>query len=811
MSNSILTRSASLIFVGVLALAGCKGDRGPAGPPGSGVPVVPGGGLQVAIVSATAPATGPETVTFTVKDASGTPIDFLTELSAGNFGATRGPRFSIAQASVPGGTYNQALYETASPGEPSGKQTRPTQVPNSILSLTDAAALYTKNADGSYTFTFPTAAPGLPALADGFPIAPVQSAPTLVGIQAARTFEGVQYPAGASLEFIPAGGTVTPRQVVSDAACNNCHKHLTAHGTRRTVGLCLTCHTPGWVQNPTSNNTANAIDFRVLVHRIHRGQQPTDVQNTGNPWLYKWSATNDFSTVAFAPPNTVRNCVFCHQGGAQSDNWKTKPSRAACGSCHYAVDFATGAGHAGGPMPNDDSCAVCHHPDDTPPAGVAPSITKVHSFLYDALTNTSFNGADLGVVVDSVDVSNPTAGTVTFTVTRDGVPADVKATPLDSLRFTIAGPTTDYGGAKGPVAGSGVLDHAPGYIQTGAFSGANASFLTPTGTPGQFTAPLATISGTPPAATNIDLTNANGQTVGVGVEAFVLETGTCPTPPCAEREWAQKPLPPTPTSPTGVVYARVGGGNPTPRRLITDAAKCNVCHVDLGFHGGEARKGPDYCAMCHNSQNVNDERTSQFEVDPVSGQPFTKTPGPVQLSVMIHKIHKGAERVPVDSLPNPRPTFTLGATRDFRADAESGRAEGEAPPVEFSHAFPGDIKDCQTCHLPGGYGLPEASVLPTRSVTFTCKESAGADANAVCGTLSATGGVVAPDTAAGDAFWNKTQTSVGSGRAHCSSCHDGIAADAHISQNTIGGVESCDVCHGDGRFMDPIEIHQPRP
>jgi OmcA/MtrC family decaheme c-type cytochrome len=809
MSGSMLKRSAALILAGAFVLIGCEGDEGPPGPPGTSVPVVPGAGLQVDILSATAPATGPATVTFTVKDGVGTPIDFLAELAAGRFGATRGPRFSIAQAPVAGGTYEQALYETASAGAPSGKQTRPTSVPASI-SLADAAALYTQNADGSYTFTFPTAAPALPTLADGFPLPPVQNQQTLVGIHAARTFEGVQYPAGDSLEFIPAGGTVTPHQVVSDAACNKCHKQLTAHGTRRTVGLCLTCHTPGWVQNPGANNTANAIDFRVMIHQIHRGQQPTDVQNVDNPWVYKWSVNNDFSTVAFAPPNTVRNCVFCHEGGAQSDNWKTRPSRAACGACHYAVNFTTGAGHLGGPQANDSACAGCHQPDTD---GAAPSITKVHSFLYDALTNTTFQGADLGVVIDSVDVSDPTAGTVTFTVTRDGAPADIKATPLDSLRFTIAGPTTDYGGARGPVAGSGVLDHAPGYIQTGAFSGANASFLTATGTPGQFTAPLATISGTPPTATNIDLTNADGTTVGVGVEAFVLEEGTCPSPPCAEREWAQRPLPPTATSPTGVIYARVGGGTAVPRRLITDAAKCNVCHEDLGFHGGEARKGPDYCAMCHNSQNVNDERTSQFEVDPDTGAPFSKTPGTVQLSRMIHKIHKGGEAVPAGSPPTPRPTYTLGATRNFNADpdADPPRAEGEAPPAEFSHQFPGDIKDCQTCHLPGGYGLPEANVLPTRFVTFTCTEAAGADANAVCGTLSASGGVVAPDTLAGDAIWAKEETLMGAGQAHCGSCHDSTAAVAHISQNTIDGVESCEVCHGDGRFMDPIEIHLPRP
>jgi OmcA/MtrC family decaheme c-type cytochrome len=326
------------------------------------------------------------------------------------------------------------------------------------------------------------------------------------------------------------------------------------------------------------------------------------------------------------------------------------------------------------------------------------------------------------------------------------------------------------------------------------------------GTPGRYTANLP------------NLTTANGQTVGVGVEAYVVETGTCPTGPCATREWAQVPLPPTPTSPSGVLYARVGGGTATPRRLITDAAKCNVCHVDLGFHGGEARKGPDYCAMCHNSQNVNDERTSQYEVDPVGGGAFAKTPGTVQLSVMVHKIHKGSEAVPSGSLPSPRPVYTLGATRDFRADAAATppRAEGEAPPVEFAGAFPGDIKDCQTCHVAGGYGLPEANVLPTRFVTFTCAEAAGTDTNAVCGgNLTSSGGMNPnPDTLLGDNYWSKTQTLVGSARAHCGSCHDGTVADAHFSINTFGsnpGVESCDVCHGDGRFMDPIEIHLPRP
>jgi OmcA/MtrC family decaheme c-type cytochrome len=823
MTTKNTKRAGTLVLAMALALAGCSGEKGdagatgptgptgpggatgPTGPTGPGTPVVAGAGLKVNIVSATAPASGPATVTFTITDAADRPIDFLAELAAGAYGATRGPRFSIAQASVAGGTFDQALYETASAGAPAGAQTRPTQVPSSIA-LDVAAQNYVRNANGSYTFTFPTtAAAGLPTLAAGFPIVPVQDRQTLVGVQVARTFGGLQYPAGASLQFIPNGAAATPRAVITDAACNACHKALTAHGTRRTVGLCLTCHTPGWVQNPGANNTANAIDFRVMVHQIHRGQQPTDTQNA-SPYVYKWSASNDFSNIQFAPPNTVRNCVACHQGGAQSDNWKTKPTRVACGSCHYAVNFATGAGHVGGARADDTGCTGCH---------AAADLEKAHSPLFDALTKTTFTGRDLTVVINSVNVADPAAATVTFTATLGGAPLDLAASPIDSLRFTVAGPTSDYGGANGPVAGAGVLNHTVGYVQSAAICGgtplacAGAGLAPVAGTPGKYTANLP------------DLTTANGQSVGVGVEAYVIETGTCPTAPCATREWAMAPLPPTPQSPTGVLYARVGGGTTaaTPRRQITDAAKCNACHLDLGFHGGEARKGPDYCAMCHNSQNVNDERTSQFESVPGSpGTAFSKTPGTVQLSVMIHKIHKGTELVTAGSfppycapgVPAPcRPTYKLGATRDFRADAS--KAEGEAPENEFAGAFPGDIKDCQTCHVAGGYGLPEANVLPTRSVTFTCTEAPGADANAVCGTLSASGGVVAPDTVAGDAFWSKTESFVGSGQAHCGSCHDSTAAVTHFSAMTVGGAESCDTCHGDGRILDPIEIHTGRP
>ena len=216
---------------GPQGIEGPTGPVGPTGPTGPAAPIPAGKGLNVTILSATAPADGPATVTFDVTDAVGNQVDFLAELAAGAFGATRGPRFSIAQADATG-TYI-ALYQSASAGDASGTQTRPTSVPATIT-LAQAAALYTANLDGTYTFTFPTAAPALPTLAAGFPTAADPAKQTLVGMQAARLYLGINYPVGASLEFLPAGGAVTARQLVTDAACNACHKNMQAHGTRRT-------------------------------------------------------------------------------------------------------------------------------------------------------------------------------------------------------------------------------------------------------------------------------------------------------------------------------------------------------------------------------------------------------------------------------------------------------------------------------------------------------------------------------------------------------------------------------------------------
>ena len=72
-------------------------------------------------------------------------------------------------------------------------------------------------------------------------------------------------------DFVPSGAAVT--QVwdeIANSACNTCHNPLSAHGgSRYDVKLCVLCHSPQTVDP----DTGNTVDFKVMVHKIHMGEQ----------------------------------------------------------------------------------------------------------------------------------------------------------------------------------------------------------------------------------------------------------------------------------------------------------------------------------------------------------------------------------------------------------------------------------------------------------------------------------------------------------------------------------------------------------
>ena len=141
----------------------------------------------------------------------------------------------------------------------------------------------------------------------------------------------------------------------------------------------------------------------VMIHKIHAGNELPSV--AGPDWQYydnPWTAANEtadngkyilwgyrdspvsWETAAF--PAVIANCEACHTGsGANVANWMTVPSRAACGSCHDNINWATGANHSTNRiMNNDDTCTVCHFDTGT---SFGQSVTEAHNWTKKDIRN----------------------------------------------------------------------------------------------------------------------------------------------------------------------------------------------------------------------------------------------------------------------------------------------------------------------------------------------------------------------------------------------------------------------------------------
>jgi len=159
--------------------------------------------------------------------------------------------------------------------------------------------------------------------------------------------------------------------------------------------------------------------------------------------------------------------------------------------------------------------------------------------------------------------------------------------------------------------------------------------------------------------------------------------------------------------------------------------------------------------VCHNP------RVTDFAVrNPVvatGADPDTET---VHLKVLTHKLHTGEEL-------HERLYIVYG---------------NRSRPVDLGEVrFPGDRRDCQTCHLEDTNLLPlPEGLLPTRLTTIVA-------------------GVETP-------LEERPPTT-----AACLSCHDTSDALAHAQINTFEGVEVCHVCHGEGRVVPVSEVHRREP
>lgn len=407
------TSIAAAAALAAIGLSAC-GDDDKSTPAATGPQLDPDP-LRLEIQSATVPefaTTARPTVTFRVLGGDGSPIDLEAEFAATSFPSFaspgRVPSFTLAMVDD-NGDYVSYYSTTTAPRsytyipdpETLGSQTTEADVkarfPPAPRTQAQAVAVTRANlrAIGNrvYQFTFP------PPTTD--PSRLDRTKPHKVAGWAVRRPNPADQDVGTgNLDFVPSGNApVRTVETVNDGAqsCGRCHGVVQAHGTRRGVQLCITCHSPQ-TGDPETNQTVN---FKVMIHRIHSGDSLPSVKE-GIPYYIVGfqQSVADFSDVAFPwHDHGVRHCTVCHDG-KDADNWKTRPTLTACTSCHDNVKFAdpgnalprcpvsTNGGqgtvgftkdclHFAGPItvtdPNSpQSCVGCHGP------GTGAAVEKYH-------------------------------------------------------------------------------------------------------------------------------------------------------------------------------------------------------------------------------------------------------------------------------------------------------------------------------------------------------------------------------------------------------------------------------------------------
>lgn len=618
---------------------GDPGDPGPQGDPGKNV-YLSGPGLELSVMGVVIQDKKVK-VTFRLADGAGTPLDREGKYSEGAVTV----RTNLAWLPQPTGNF-PAQYVSYTTKD----QTSP------LTGLTEKQAV----ADEGGTFAEIDWENGVYEYTYGTEVEADLNRTHTLGMWATRDFEDTRYTAEVVHHFVPAGTPIIDkRDIVRTDACNSCHGTLKAHeGARRSAELCITCHT----DQTADPDTGNSVDMTVMIHKIHRGKELAQVQNGAPYQIIGFNqGVHDYSTVGY--PQPLQRCETCHTGD-QGDVWNEKPSRKSCGSCHDGVSFVEPAPagqtlHAGGPQPDDSKCTVCH-----PTAGGLEGISTKH---LTPLTDPASPKIDVQIL--SVEKTAPgESPEVIFSVTQNGLPLDILATPMARLSAVLAGPTTDYATfVSNTVQGTGA---------TGTLTAEGGNFRYKMST----TIPVM----------------ASGS-YAIGMEGYVQPGGST-----GPRFATWNP----------VKYVAVTDPEPVARREIVDGQLCNSCHLELAEHGG-SRKNPEYCVFCHNPNQPGDERIERFESKTVLAQSL-------DMRHFIHRLHTGEELAQKPYILGGNPTPTKANPAGTPIDFGEVRFPGDRKACWTCHK-----SDSYMLPLPDG-------LLPSKLQTLTCIEDPAADADAYC-------------------------------------------------------------------------------
>ena len=508
--------------------------------------------------------------------------------------------------------------------------------------------------------------------------------------------------ANATFDVLLGGATVVePRDVVLAENCASCHgEEFSAHGgTRRELGVCLTCHVAGAEDRYSATDStvtpSTTISFMTLVHKLHQGAALADglvvAGYPADPTVEGYPDYNlvDFSDVTFPRwPMEAATCDACH-GGASGGNVTEKPSRAACGSCHDDVDYATGDGHDGGMQEDDSNCALCH------------DATTIAGYHDDPRDDVTFNS---GLTVDVVGVNGGSGSsgelqvgdtiTVTYTLTHDDGSAATVA-ELGSATAVFSGPTSHF---------QWILESASGGVVADSVWDATAGTYAYT-----FADPIPAAF---PAQKNdtVDIGYTQGDWYGEALVDGTYRVGLMAYLSLADSEgttWRAN------DSDTEDVL--LGAATSLEGRDVVAEDNCLACHGRLEFHGS-GREGLDYCLMCHTGGGE----------DRYSSTDATTTPGvTIDFKVLIHKIHAGdllTETYDVNGYGSP---YTTTNFNDVTFPRQDGGVMACVACHEGSDAWKEpSTAPCTSCHDTQD-AATHAAIMTDESFGETCQTCHG--------------------------------------------------------------------------------------
>jgi hypothetical protein len=691
-------------------------------------------GLEYELIEFEIPSDRQPLVTFSIKDPGGLPLD-----RAGIY--TPGPvdlRFMLSY--IPAGETQKINYHGVGDRDRNG--------------------VFTDMGDGVYTYKFGDV---LPADYD------VDATHTLASVATRDLREWAdqgldRYYDNDVYDFVPSGAAEpTPRDIVTTATCNRCHNPLGEHGGRyQEVGVCQQCHNPELVEDGLS------YSFDQMVHRIHASEEPL------------------IGEIEY--PTAINNCVVCHTGGTPTAAMPlvANPNPAtACDGSPYGVT-ELGWADVGSVEIRLDA------PDGKLFAQTRGAGTKATGdWVMDGQKFLLLNSSS-GEVLGETDVDLTVygcAGNPPYAL--GGEAGALHSNWMTNPNRAACGSchvNVDFETGEGHVGGEQPDDEFCAFCHEAdsgvEFDRSVAGAHTVPLMSNQLNGVLVTIkevTNTGPGqkpTVRFALTNKDGPLAPTALETLtftltgpnddfevnIRESNAMSKVVQAGSDWAYTFTAAVPADAEGsysvgaegritvtlngasvrdsmenpVVAVAVTDAEPEARRMIVDDAKCESCHANLSLHGDNRKNSNVYCQTCH----MPDETDAVVRLEGLDES--------IHFKYMVHKIHRGAD------LENGYVVY------GFRNSVNDYSEVG----------FPGDLRDCEACHVEGTYGLPlPEGALPTYSP-------------------------------------NTYLTEMGPMTATCLSCHDGLAAASHADANTSSSLgESCDACHGDDKSYSVEQVH----